>query len=102
MLILSSVALWLMFLVLGIMGIYMRQVAKINTVIFLKKMSFWTLIIASIILLLQLALTIFYVTNLVCTPKQKPKQPDKPEPLVNFKDGVIAPAIIIEATFMAL
>lgn len=49
--IMFSICLWVLFLVLGIMGIYMKQVSKITTTTFMTKMSYGSMICASIILL---------------------------------------------------
>jgi hypothetical protein len=59
-----SSCLWVLFLLLGIMGIYMKQVAKITTTTFMTKMSFGSMIIASLILLVQFPVLIAYFSGL--------------------------------------
>ena len=62
--ILISIVLWVLFLILGIMGIYMRQVSKINTTAFTTKMSFGCMILAGVILTIQFPILIAYLANL--------------------------------------
>jgi hypothetical protein len=63
-----GVLLWSQFLLLGITGIYMRQVFKINTAIFLKDLSKWNLIIGVTLLILQFIFGLIFIGGINVSP----------------------------------
>jgi hypothetical protein len=56
-----SIILWAQFLLLGITGIYMRQVVKINTAVFLRDISKWNMVLGILLLITQFVLGIAFI-----------------------------------------
>jgi len=56
-----SIILWAQFLLLGITGVYMRQVVKINTAVFLRDISKWNMVLGILLLITQFVLGIAFV-----------------------------------------
>jgi len=88
--ILISIVVWLEFLVLGVIGIYSRQVARISTFLFLKKILFYGTIMATLLLILQTILIIVYTSQLSIYVDKV---------TVSIADDVLLPAIIFQIVF---
>ena len=88
--ILISIVIWLEFLVLGVIGIYSRQVARISTFLFLKKILFYGTILATLLLVLQTVLIIVYTSALSVKVNTV---------YVPIADDVLLPAIIFQSVF---
>lgn len=83
--IIISIAIWIIFLVLGTLGIYTRQVAKISSYICLQRMAKYGALLSTLLLIAQTPMIIIFANTIT---KDNVKV-----------DGVLLPTIILQCVF---